>query len=150
VVDERLSAATLPAEFRRGSTRTGMRLLALHSDLVDDDVLTTYATRAEDGGVPANYAVALGVTAAATGVGVRRACLLLCHGFATGMAGAAQRLASLGHTEIQRVLDDLRPAMRDAVERSVGCPVTEMTSFAPLVEVRSCEHERADRRLFMN
>lgn len=149
-VDERLSAATLPAEFRRGSTRTGARLLSLHRDLVDDDVLGAYAARAEDGRPPGNYAVALGVTTAATGVGVRKACLLSCHGFATGMASAAQRLASIGHTEVQRVLDDLRPAMRDAVEDSAGRPVTEMASFAPLVEVGSCEHERADRRLFMN
>ncbi len=150
LADERLSAATLPAEFRQGSTRTGARLLSLHSELIEDDVLIAYAARAEEGEVPANYAVALGVTAAATGVGVRQACLLSCHGFVTEMAGAAQRLASLGHTEVQQVLNDLRPAMRDAVRQSADRPVTEMASFAPLVEVRSCEHERADRRLFMS
>jgi urease accessory protein len=149
-VDERLSAATLPAEFRRGSARTGARLLSLHKELIDDDVLVTYAARAEDDGPPANYAVVLGVTTAVMGVGLRRACLLSCHGFTTGMAGAAQRLASLGHTEVQRVLDGLRPTMQEAVERSAGRPITEMESFTPLVEVRSCEHERADRRLFMN
>lgn len=150
VADERLSAATLPAELRRSSTRTGDRLLTLHRDIVDDDVLASYAARVEAGSAPGNYAVVLGVTAAAAGVGVRRTCLLSGHSFVTAMVGAAQRLASLGHTEVQRVIDDLEPAIRDAVERSADRPVTELTSFAPLVEVRSCEHERADRRLFMS
>jgi urease accessory protein len=48
------------------------------------------------------------------------------------------------------VLTDLRPELVAAWERNQDRPVTEMTTFAPLVDVASMEHERADRRLFVS
>ena len=52
------------------------------------------------------------------GVDEREACLTCCHGFVTGRLGVAHRLLSLGHTDVQRILDDLRPVMAEAVDDS--------------------------------
>ena len=146
--DRRLAAVTLAAEFRESAQQSGERLLSLQSDLRDDDLLARYADRVADGDAPGNYAVVLGLTTGLAGVAERQACLLCCHGFVTGLLGAAQRLLSLGHTDAQRILDDLRPVMTDAVDDSAGRTVDEMTPFAPLVDVLAADHERAQRRLF--
>jgi len=148
--DRRLTAATLPAEFRESSERTGDRLLTLQRDLREEELLASYGAAVDAGDAPGNYAVVLGTVAALAGVPEREACLLACHEFATAQLGAAQRLMRLGSTEVQRVLDDLRPAMVDAVEASTERALDDMAPFAPLVDVRSAEHERAQRRLFLS
>lgn len=148
--DRRLEAVTLPAEFRESMTRTGGRLLSLQRELRADPVVEAYAAAVDDGEAPGAYPVVLGVVAARAGVGDRRACLVACQEFATAFVGAAQRLLQLGHTETQRVLVECQPAMAAAVADSAGRSTDEMTPFAPLVDVQSAAHERADRRLFLS
>jgi len=148
--DRRIAATTLSAEFRESAQQSGRRLLSLQRELRDGAVLAEYGDAVDAGEVPGTYAVVLGVATATAGVDEREACLLCCHGFVTGLVGAAQRLLSLGHTDAQRILDDLRPAMVDAVDDSAGRSLDDMTPFAPLVDVLSAAHERADRRLFVS
>lgn len=148
-VDRRLTAVTLPSEFRESSRKSGGRLLSLQRDLRDAPLLDRYADRIDDDAT-GNHAVVLGAATGLAGVDEREACLLCCHGFVTGRLGAAQRLLSLGHTDAQRILDDLRPAMVDAVDGSAGRTPDDMTPFSPLLDVLSAEHERADRRLFVS
>jgi urease accessory protein len=144
--DRRLAAVTLAAEFRESSTRMGSRLLDIQRRLHDDALLDAYAERS----APGNYAVVLGVATARADIDAERACLLCCHEFVTTLLGAAQRLLRLGHTEIQHVRNDLESAMVDAVETSAGRSLDELTPFAPLIELQSAAHERADRRLFVS
>ncbi|NLV07959.1 urease accessory protein UreF [Haloarcula rubripromontorii] len=146
--DRRLSAVTLAAEFRESAQQSGDRLLSLQTELRESALLDRYAERVDTDDAPGNYAVVLGVATGLAGVPVREACLLCCHGFVTGLLGAAQRLLSLGHTDAQRILDDLRPVMTAAVEDSADRGLDEMTPFAPLVDVLAADHERAERRLF--
>ena len=146
--DRRLSAVTLSAEFRESAQQSGDRLLSLQTELRDEALLNRYAERADADEAPANYAVVLGVATGLAGVPIREACLLCCHGFVTGLLGAAQRLLSLGHTDAQRILDDLQPEMTAAVDDSAERGLDEMTPFAPLIDVLAAEHERAERRLF--
>jgi len=148
--DRRLTAATLTAEFRDSSTRTGERLLSLQCELRDDSVLDEYAAAVEAGDAPGNHAVVLGLVAGREGVDADEACLVACHGFVTGLLGAAQRLLRLGHTDVQRTVDELRPAMTAAVADSADRSLDEMEPFAPLIDVASADHERADRRLFVS
>jgi urease accessory protein len=147
-VDRKLSAVTLAAEFRKSSQQSGDRLLSLQQDLRSGDQIRAYAERVDAGDAPGNYAVVLGVATALAGIDVRQACLICCHGFVTGLLGAAQRLLSLGHTDAQRILSALQPVITEAVENSAHRTVEDMTPFAPLVEVLAADHERAQRRLF--
>ena len=148
--DRRLAAVTLAAEFRESAEQSGARLLSLQRDLGTEPLVERYAGRVEDGGAPGHHAVVLGAVAGSAGIDERTACLVCCHGFVTGLLGAAQRIMSLGHTDTQRVLDDLQPVIRDAVDDSATRTLDGMTSFTPLVDVLSAEHERADRRLFLS
>lgn len=148
--DRRLAAVTLPAEFRESAEQSGARLLSLQRDLRTEPIVERYAERVGDGDAPGHYAVVLGTVAGAAGIDERTACLVCCHGFVTGLLGAAQRILSLGHTDTQRVLDGLQPTIRDAVDDSAARTIDRMTSFTPLVDVLSADHERADRRLFLS
>lgn len=148
--DRRLAAVTLAAEVRESTCKSGDRLLSLQRAVRDEAVLDRFAGRVEAGDAPGTYPAVLGVATALAGVDERTACLLCCHGFVTGLLGVAQRLLPLGHTDAQRVLDDLRPAMVAAVEDSAGRAPSEMAPFAPLVDVLSADHERARRRLFVS
>jgi urease accessory protein len=147
--DRHLTAVTLPAEFRESARESGARLLSIQRDLRAAPLLDRYASAVEDGEADGNHPVVLGVATGLAGVEERAACLLCCHSFLTGLLGAAQRLLPLGHTDAQRILDDLRPVVTEAVDDSAR-PIDEMEPFAPLVEVLSAEHERADRRLFVS
>ena len=148
--DRRLSAVTLPAEFRESSCHAGQRLCLLQRDLQAEPLLEDYGERVDAGEVPGNHAAVLGVVTALAGIDEREACLLYCHEFVTGLLGAAQRLLSLGHTNAQRVLDGLGPATTAAVEDSAGRGIEDLSPFGPLVDVLAAEHERADRRLFVS
>lgn len=148
--DRRLTAATTAAEFRRSAESAGHRLLELQADLGADGSLDAYAERVGRGEAPGNFPVALGAVTATEGVDERVACLVCCHGFLTGLLGAAQRLMPLGHTDAQRVLRGLQPVVVEAVEESAGRSIERMAPFAPVVDVLAAEHERAERRLFVS
>ncbi len=147
--DEQLEAVTLSAELRETAQRLGAQLLSLEWDLQEGHV-EAYAERVDAGATPGTYAVVLGLTTGSAGIEERRACLLYCHGFVTGLVGTARRLLSLGHTDAQRIIDGLTPAMVAAVDASEGRSLDSMDTFSPLVDVLSAEHERADRRLFVS
>lgn len=148
--DRRLAAVTMPAEFRESSRHAGQRLLTLQRDLREDSLLEQFGERVDADETPGTHAAVLGAVTGRAGVAEREACLLYCHEFVTGLLGAAQRLLSLGHTDAQRVLDGLGPAMTAAVEDSAGRGLDDLSPFGPLVDVLSADHERADRRLFVS
>ena len=146
--DRRLTPVTMAAESREPAERSGDRLRSLQRDLRETELLERYARQVEHDTVPGNHTVVLGVVTAEAGIDERQACLVCCHGFVTGGLGAAQRLLSLGHTVAQRILTDPQPVMVDAVEDSAGRSLSNMTPFAPLIDVLAADHERAARRLF--
>jgi urease accessory protein len=148
--DQRQHAVTLAAEFRKSSTSAGGRLLDLAVELLDDSVIETYADRVAAGEAPGNYAVVTGLVAQREGIPVERARLLAGHSFVVGLLGAAQRLASLGHTETQVVLTELRPVLATVCTEYAESDLTAMRTFAPRIELMGMAHERADRRLFVS
>lgn len=146
-IDRRLHSMTLPAEFRTSSEKAGEQVLSLFGD---DGVTATYASAVEDGRTPGNYVVALAVVAQREGIAREQTCLVHGYSFVTDLLGAAQRLGRLSHTEIQRVLDELRPVIAEVVEEYHNRPLDAMWSFAPTTELMGMDHERAERRLFMS
>lgn len=148
--DQRQHAVTLAAEFRKSSTSAGGRLLDLTVELLDDSLIETYADRVADGEAPGNYAVVTGLVAQREGIPVERARLLAGHSFVVGLLGAAQRLASLGHTETQAVLTELRSVIATVCTEYAESDLTAMRTFAPRIELMGMAHERADRRLFVS
>jgi Urease accessory protein UreF len=156
--DERLAAATLPAEFRNSSTKAGTKLLELLDEIESGPFASTnttglvgeYTAACEDGRTGGHYPVVLGVVCQQASLDCREAALVSAYGSVTGLLGAAQRLGRFGHTAIQALLSRLFPVMEDICDRYHKTDLTAMCSFAPLADVMGMAHERADRRLFMS
>lgn len=156
--DERLAAATLPAEFRDSATKAGGKLLELLDEIDDGPFAATdttgllgeYTAACEDGRTEGHYPVVLGVVCQQAGLGCREAALVSAYGSVTGLLGAAQRLGRFGHTAIQAQLSTLFPVIEEICAQYDDADLTAMCSFAPLADVRGMAHERADRRLFMS
>ena len=167
-VDERLHAATLPAEFRTSSTKGGHKLLELFRDTdpglfggdgnggesgspnASDGILSAYADAVAADETPGGYPVALCVVTQTAGIDRRTACLVGAYSFVTELLGAAQRLGRFGHTDIQAQLTRLLSVVESVCEQYADSGLDELTSFAPLAETMGMAHERADRRLFMS
>ncbi|MFO7833722.1 MAG: urease accessory UreF family protein [Halohasta sp.] len=156
--DERLAAATLPAEFRESSTKAGGKLLDLLADADDgpfagvdgDQLVDDYAAALAAGETAGHYPVILGLLCQRAGIGRREAALVGAYSTVTGLLGAAQRLGRFGHTEIQSELSALFPTIEAVCDRYHDADLGTMCSFAPLADVMGMRHERADRRLFMS
>ena len=114
------------------------------------DLERAFVDAVETDATPGHYPVVFGVVAQRRGLSRLEACLSHAYSFVTGLLGAAQRLGRFGHTEIQRVLEELRPTIRVVCERHVDDDAAAMVSFAPLAEIMGMRHERAGRRLFMS
>jgi urease accessory protein len=155
--DERLHAATLPAEFRTSATKGGHKLLELLEDAdpglfegESGETLRAYAESVDAGKAPGCYPVALGVVTQSAGIDRRTACLVGTYGFVTELLGAAQRLGRFGHTDIQSQLTRLLSVIESVCAEYADADLGALTSFAPLAETMGMAHERADRRLFMS
>ncbi len=152
--DERLYAATLPAEFRTSSTKAGRTLLELFRgtdpELFDGSVAADYAVRVDGDESPGAYPVVLGVLTQRVGIDRETACLVGAYSFVTELLGAAQRLGRFGHTEIQTQLAELLPVIESVCAEYRGADLGSLASFAPLAETMGMAHERAERRLFMS
>ncbi|KKF39647.1 urease accessory protein UreF [Halorubrum saccharovorum] len=170
--DERLGAATLPAEFRDSSTKAGRKLLELLAETegepVDDTgegvatdadplagaagdgTVAEFAAACEDGRADGHYPVVLGIVCQRAGLSAREAALANAYGSVSGLLAAAQRLGRFGHTAIQSQLSALFPVIEEVSDRYHDAELDAMCSFAPLADVMGMAHERADRRLFMS
>lgn len=149
-IDRRCSAVQLPAEFRESSTRTGGQLCSLVAETEDDPFLSAYDETVESGDAPGNYAAVLGAVAARTGMTARQAAMVQGYSFVTDLVAAAQRVLRIGHTDVQRIVTESRPAIVAAWAANADRTVEELSPFAPLIDVLSAEHERAERRLFLS
>ena len=172
--DERLGAATLPAEFRDSSTKAGQKLLDLFAEtdadptddadgrtasggdadpLVEstaDGAIVDFATACKAGRADGHHPVVLGVVCQWAGLSSREAALVNAYSLASGLLAAAQRLGRFGHTAIQSQLSGLFPVIEEVSDRYHTAELDAMYSFAPLTDVMGMTHERADRRLFMS
>ncbi len=156
--DERLGAATLPAEFRESSEKAGEKLLSLLVEIDEgpfaaaehEGVVAAYTDALETGSTAGHYPVVLGMVCQQSGVGCLEAALVSAYSTVTGLLGAAQRLGRFGHTDIQAQLSGLFPVVEAICEQYHDVELEAMCSFAPLADVMGMTHERADRRLFMS
>ncbi len=153
--DERLGAATVPAEFRHSLTKAGTKLLDLlraseSGQHEAEDVFTEYAVACENGEASGYYPVVLGIVCQQAGLGSQQAAMVSAYSSTTELLAAAQRLGRFGHTAIQIQLSNLFPVIVSISKEYHNADLDAMYSFTPLAEIRGMNHEYADRRLFMS
>ena len=147
-VDQFLTASVLPYELRQGSVRSGRALLDTLAPLMDHAIFQQFVQAIKDGRADGNAAVGFGIVSALWDIPLRVGGIMQLYMFAVSFLGAAMRLGCLGHREAQRILLRLRPQLPALVDEACQCEITEMRSFAPLVDIRAMQHAYLPVRLF--
>lgn len=151
-IDWHLHAMKLPEELRVAPCHAGRRILDETAPLLGERagsaVHAQFRQMAMDRETPGTGAVALGVASCVAGIESGNALLMLCHSFAVGILGAAQRLLPVTHSEAQRILHALhQPVVGLAPDLEVR-HWTKMTSFVPLTDIAAMLHEHDEVRMF--
>jgi urease accessory protein len=107
-----------------------------------------YHERVTAGDAHGHFAIVLGASASRTNIDIREACLMQGYSFVSGLLGVSQRLLRLSHTDVQAILNDLKPIVITAWQESRDRDIKCIGSFVPSIELMSIKYERTERRLF--
>lgn len=97
---------------------------------------------------PVCYPVAVGAAAADHGIGLATALRAYLHAFAANLVSAGVRLVPLGHSDGQRVLLALEPALEAAAGDGENHGLAELSSILVIADIAAMKHETQYTRLF--
>ena len=151
-VDQRLFATKLNRELRQASTRTGRQLLdtavlALGTG-PGGSALDRYAGLVAAKRAPGCQPVAVAVVHAANGVPAAQAVASDLFAFCSSFVGAALRLRLTDHRRAQIALRAAAPVIREVTAAALARELPDLGGCAPLADVMSARHERAEARMF--
>lgn len=147
-IDELLFASKLNAEMRKASVRSGRQVADLAREVFERPELDEWWRRIKDKSTPGCQPVATAVAYAAAGVSAEQAVASDMFAFAVSFVGAALRLRLTDHRTTQVVLNAIGPVIEVATADAVARHLDDMGGCAPLADVMSAQHERAEARLF--
>lgn len=147
-IDQRLHATRLTREFRDGATRTGKQVLDLAAELLDDPVLSAWNDHVRARRSPGSQSVVMGVVYARGGLSQREAVAADLTALVISLSGAALRLRLADHRSAQALVRGAAPVIAEVADAAVGRALEELGGFAPVLDLASCHHERAEARLF--
>jgi urease accessory protein len=146
--DARLHASKLTRETRQASLRIGRQLLPLCGEVFPSPQLARLTELAGAGETLATQAVVTGVTYAGADVPREEAVAADLFAFCTSFAGAALRLRLADHRGAQRLVRGAAPAIEAATAAALRRRIEDLGGCAPVADVMSARHERADAKLF--
>ncbi|KAD3633231.1 urease accessory protein [Arthrobacter yangruifuii] len=147
-IDQRLFASKLNAEMRTASVRSGHQLIDLGAELTDHALLAEYAGRVRLHSTPGCQPVAAAVVYAANGVSTRDSVASDLFAFSASFVGAALRLRLTDHRQAQAVLLETAGVIEQATEAALERDLADLGGCAPMADIMSARHERAEARLF--
>jgi urease accessory protein len=146
--DARLHACKLTREARQASLRIGRQLLDLCLEVFPSPQLTRLGELTAAGETRGMQPIVTGVTYAGAGVEVEEAVTADLFAFCTSFAGAALRLRLCDHRSAQRLVRGATPAIERATAAALAAAPEDLGGCAPLHDVMSARHERAQAKLF--
>jgi urease accessory protein len=97
---------------------------------------------------PICYPVAVGVAAADHGIALAPALNAYCHAFAANLVSAGIRLVPLGHSDGQRVMKRLEPAVEIAARAGETAGLLAISNTLIMADIAAMKHETQYTRLF--
>ncbi len=147
-VDRLLFASKLNAEIRTASVRSGRQLIAIAEEVFGPDNIAPYAARVAARTVPGCQPIVSAVCYAATGVDGQQAVASDLFAFCASFVGAALRMRLTDHRNAQVVLRQIAPTIEAVTADALARSVDDLGGYAPMADISSARHERADGRLF--
>lgn len=147
-LDRLLDALKPTPAFRRGSQRTGRRLLESARGVIAGSVFDRVVAGVRLGEMGGHHAVVFGVVMEAVGADEATACLALSAGFVGNLAAAAVRLGIIGAGAGQRLVAGLHEEVADAVVRGRATGIEEMGAYLPMIDIAGLRQPSLPGRVF--
>ncbi len=149
-IDEMVYARKLSDEARTMSVRMGRKFTEMGVHVLGAPLLHAWHDRIRKGQGHGCYPIALAINFAVQHLSERHAFAAHQYGVAAPILGAALRLMRVSHLDTQRILYELSGEIDPAYERAAKARLTDMSGYAPLMEILAAVHIKAHVRLFMN
>lgn len=150
-IDQKLFSMKLVKEIRDVSVRSGTQLLKCVSEMLPKNgLLRSYQNAINTGSASGIYPVSLGLASTLFSIPKSKAGLILVYAFSASVVGAALRLGLINHFEGQRIINELKPVMSEAVHENIDKKMVDAWQFAPEIDVMQMLHEQAERRMFIS
>ena len=147
-IDHQFTASLWAQDLRQASMRSGRALLHTAEPLIESLTLQQFADDVRTGCSDGNAVVCFGLVCSLWQIPIRTGGITHLYTFAVSFLGAAMRLGCLGHRETQRILLALRPQFSTLVDEALMRELDEMSTFAPLADIRAMQHASLSVRLF--
>jgi len=147
-IDQRLFASKLNAEMRKASVRSGHQLADLASEVLGGDALADFGARVKARSTPGCQPVVSAVVYAASRVGTELAVASDLFAFAVSFVGAGLRMRLTDHRDAQVILHGTAPVIERVAADALARDIEDIGGCAPLADIMSAQHERAEARLF--
>lgn len=147
-IDQRLFASKLNAEMRKASVRSGHQLADLAAEVLGGDALADYGARVKARTTPGCQPVVTAVVYAASGVEAEAAVVSDLFAFAVSFVGAGLRMRLTDHRDAQVILNGVAPVIEQVAADALARAVEDIGGCAPMADIMSAQHERAEARLF--
>lgn len=147
-IDQRLFASKLNAEMRKASVRSGHQLADLAAEVLGGDALADYGARVKARTTPGCQPVVTAVVYAASGVEAEAAVVSDLFAFAVSFVGAGLRMRLTDHRDAQVILNGVAPVIEQVAADALARAIEDIGGCAPMADIMSAQHERAEARLF--
>ena len=149
-IDNTLFATKCIKETRDASTRSGIQLVKCVTEFVEDyKPLNDYCHHVLEHNVHGVFPVAFAVCCSSMQITKEKSALMMLYGFTVSMVGAAMRLGIIQHIEGQRIIHGIKPVIGKTLLESMDKPLSEMSQFAPQMDVTQMSHEQLDSKMFI-
>jgi urease accessory protein len=139
-LDRRLTAMKSVTEWREASRALGIRFLRMTTQLFALARATSYLVAIDAKSLHGHMSLAYGLLCRDLELPLQPALAAWFRQYSASLVSVGVRLIPLGQTEGQALLVRLGPTIVEAVERTLGQHIDDMTSFAPGQELAGIIH----------
>jgi urease accessory protein len=147
-IDEILEAMKAAAEPREASRQLGRQTLRVAAALLDDPFIAEFSRLADENRTPCHHALVYGIIGAAQDWDADEAVRAYLYSAVSTVTAAAVRMIPLGQLQGQIIIRNLIPLIDSLGKRVPEMEISEMSSFAPALEIAAMRHVRLEARLF--
>ncbi len=147
-LDHLIHAMKCPAELRAASMQMGRQVLTVMGRLCRSSLTGLLRKRLEARELNGHHAVMFGAVCASAGVAAQNGMLTYLYSTVSCLVSAGVRLIPIGHGDGQAAINELIPLVARLAGEAEHLGEADIASFAPVIEVRSMQHEHLHTRLF--
>lgn len=147
-LDKLIHSMKLTREMREGSIHIGRQIILVIGEVYKTDFLNTILNLIKEKRMHGHHPVVYGAAAPVMGMDIEDTLLAYLYSTVSGLVAAGIRLIPLGHTDGQRVINEMKPLLVRIAKEAETSEEDDIASFAPSIEIRSMRHEHLYTRLF--